>query len=822
MRHRSKPARGLPFRVSNLLAGLALTVALVGNPVAVAADRGTADRLRDVETEVTGLSGRVDGIRVNFTERSGLIGVTEARRRYEDAVYLFLVEDYEPAATSFYIIVQSRALGNAELARDSEWYLAECLFKMENYRTAAEAYKAILNKGAVHPYFPDAVRRLLEVYGIVGDTEAFNQAYTDWILSGKVKTDDLLDYTLAKSFHRRGERGRAKAKFESLAQTSPYWTRARYFLGVLMIQEKNFAQAIVEFKSVEAIPVTTDEHRQVLELAQLALARLYYETGAFADAAGYYRKLGGESPYYADQLYESVWTFIKQGQGAAVTSAEEMVAVKAAEVRNDRVQVEAHRAAAKAAYAVAAGHWSAALEQLDNFLLHFPEHRYTASLKLVQGHLNMKLKAYDKARESYETVIDEYTPVAAKLAVVAGGRSEMRSFLDGMTGGSMMQSAKLPKYAVEMLMSRDDVSRSAAAWREIDRQRGALAENERTVQDLQVALTGETNVLGAFVTARAQLGGIQSTVLSLGDRLLEAEAIWLKSRVPLAVRADLAAIQKDRATALTTLASGTQGAERDSDRYQMYAEQVAEVQQRAFRLAQEAQRSKALADDTMEEIGPRLKQPEAESVRAELVRQQEELTRLLAELDQLQSEVVRRKILRTVESQGNAEDVSQRSAMQVRQSDLRRRLATLRRQVTDPDAAATFAQIDALWSLLEKLDVSSSDTSRIITAAEAREMTAVRTRLAQEAQRVGELRRGVDHESGESGRLAERVMRRGLSDLEREFQGDVIQADKGIVDVYWMRKAEASDEMQFMAEEQSRLLRELDEEYRIIRENLER
>jgi hypothetical protein len=42
------------------------------------------------------------------------------------------------------------------------------------------------------------------------------------------------------------------------------------------------------------------------------------------------------------------------------------------------------------------------------------------------------------------------------------------------------------------------------------------------------------------------------------------------------------------------------------------------------------------------------------------------------------------------------------------------------------------------------------------------------------------------------------------------------------VDVYRLRKTGTSDEMTTLAEEQAKLLRELDEQFRIVRENLER
>ena len=47
------------------------------------------------------------------------------------------------------------------------------------------------------------------------------------------------------------------------------------------------------------------------------------------------------------------------------------------------------------------------------------------------------------------------------------------------------------------------------------------------------------------------------------------------------------------------------------------------------------------------------------------------------------------------------------------------------------------------------------------------------------------------------------------------------EADKGIVDVYWLRKSAASDQLVDLGEEKNRLLEELDGQFRIVRENLE-
>ncbi len=772
-------------------AGVVLSLLLAMAPAASAAGGSAAERIRDLDVKAVVLTAEAAEIRQNFTERSGLIGVSEARQRYEDAVYLFLVRDFEAAASSFYILVQSRALGNEALARDSEWYLAECLFELGNYRTSEEAYRSIIEKGTSQPYFQDSVRRILEVYGLLGDTDQFDRYYSDFIVTGKVPTTENITYTLAKSFYRRGEFSRAKGAFEGLLPSSPYYTRARYFLGVLMIRENNYPQSIAEYQRVVAVVPTDSAQQEILELSQLALARLYYETGDFAAADTWYQKIGEKSPYWADKLYESVWTYIKQANGAT----------EAAGVREG---------------------WESALKQVDAFLLAFPEHKYSAGLKLLQGHLQMKLSRYEDARTAYERVVDEYTPLVERLDGVAG-TEQLRRLLEGVTGGDAGVSERLPAYAVGALMADEQVSRATGAWRSTAEQRAEIAASERIVNDLLIAMSGGTDVLGTFVTARLELSAIRGSTLSVRDQLLDTEATWLRGRVPTQYRTDLSALQKERSTVLTSVAAIDASAGKSGDREQIYDEQVREVQQRAFRLSQVVQEGRALAASTMEQVGhAKLLAAEAGNVRAEIVRQQRDLDVMMAELDSVQSEVLRKKLMRSVQGSETTGDQVRRAAVIARYADLRRKISAHRGYVADAEAVTVFAGIDRLWRVVDTLEQATEETAAVLGSAEARELTAVRARLTREAQRVVELRRDIDRQSIEAETVAIHGLRDGLTMLEDDFRSSILEADRGIVDVYWLRKSSTTDEIAALGAEQRRLLDELDAQFRIVRENLDR
>lgn len=704
-------------RVGLLLSRLVFRLALLGALVpgftmtsAAAAGRGVPDPLT-VERAASDLDVKISEIQRNFTERSGLIGATDARDRYAEGVYQYLVGDYANAASSFYILVNSQALGTPDLARDSEWYLAECLFELGNYRIAVESYRAIVEAGSAHPYFPDAARRSLETYAILGDNKGFDAFYNAYIVSGKVKSTELISYTLAKSFFRRGEDARTKAMFEAIAPNSAYYSRARYFLGVQMIKEGNLTQALTEFMAAEKDPVIDDEHKRVHELAQLAIARLYYEAGDTAQATVWYGKVSKGSPNFADQLYESAWALIRQANDVA--EAREKADIAAAELalsRGEKEIVDDNRLTPDEAKI-----WSAAAVQVTLFLEQFPQHRETASMKLHRGHLQMKLRDYDEAEVNYQKVVAEYEPVVNKLSEIEGDQKITARFLDELSDDKKAASEDLlPGYAEELLLSRSDVRRASDAWGELQSQRAELAESDQLVATLNAAMGKGTNRLGNFVTARQQLEGLSDSVASLQRRVVDAEILAIRSADP-SSRSDMTALQKRCDKAFEEDAGGADNA------------------------------------------------------------------RMVATL-----------------------------------VDLRNTLRGYRSKLSD---AAPLVGIDKLWTTVSALQNRLTETQALLVASEAREMSAVQKSLEFTTAKVSVLHTEVANQTTKVDGLARLAVQQGVHAVADTFRNDVLTADKGIVDVAWLRKGATTDQMELLTKEQQALMKSIKEQYANLRTN---
>ena len=127
-------------------------------PKAAAAASAVGLRMEAVSRSADMIERKLASLEREYGHRRGLIGAEAAESRFEDAVFAFLVEDYERAATVFYTLVEAEALVQPDLAKDAEWYLAECLIEDGNMGTAVEAYQRIIDQGSGHPFFNDIVK----------------------------------------------------------------------------------------------------------------------------------------------------------------------------------------------------------------------------------------------------------------------------------------------------------------------------------------------------------------------------------------------------------------------------------------------------------------------------------------------------------------------------------------------------------------------------------------------------------------------------------------------------------------------------------------
>ena len=100
---------------------------------------------------------------------------------------------------------------------------------------------------------------------------------------------------------------------------------------------------------------------------------------------------------------------------------------------------------------------------------------------------------------------------------------------------------------------------------------------------------------------------------------------------------------------------------------------------------------------------------------------------------------------------------------------------------------------------------------------ERSEVGRVRDRFESEASNVALQRVDLNRAYGRAGDVSGTLTKEGLGRLEAFFADSVLKADVGIVDVYWARRLQVSDEIVQLKEERNDLLAELERRLELIR-----
>jgi TolA-binding protein len=732
-----------------------LTLAVFATPAWAASP---AKELAAVTSRIGDVEGSLRALQENFSARQGLLGSGEARMRYTEAVYYYLVSEYGKAARAFFTLVESGALTEKELLSDSEWFLGESLFEMGNLTLAEESYQNIIDQGFDHPLFSDAVRRQLEVYGITGQADRFYSLYNSYVVTNRVKPNDLIVYTLGKSFYRQGDLLRAKSLFTDIQPNSPLYGKARYFLGTVRVVEKNLPAAIEEFIRVTEVSAEDEKLVEVLELAHLALGRLYFETNELDASSEHYQRIARDSQYFSEALYEVVWTFIKN------------------EAYNE------------------------ALRAVEIFLLAFPEHQFTAELKLLQGNLHMKLNNYQQALDTYEGVVQEYSPIQIRLNQLALDEVKSEIWFEKLAKideASGYETTSLPAFAVEMLVKQRDFTRTRETVMELTLQEEEITASEEIITEIEAALGGEVKTLGSFKRAREQLDQVYGEVLRLQIEMLSVKEQYLTESLEGSAIVALRPLQARRQQLADAERQVSEISNKAADKLQVYDEQVRSVQSRAYRSYQEALSLRDEADALLEmlDMGTSpLWSEHVPRVRARIEKLKTAIELELRSLRGLQSDVARRTIMAPVErSSGQLDTRRARHLIKRELGALHDQFAEIEKQL---GGNSLLDEWDKSWARLTRIATGSAAVAESMDTLEASEIASVRNRLEIERLSVQASRSEVDGLGSEADVLAVDVTQAGFAQLREVFGGQILRADIGIVDVYWKEKNLVSEQIE--------------------------
>ena len=770
-----------------------------------------------IETELDGLERRVGSLRSDVSAGSLTRSPRVISERFTEAKYAFLVEDYDRCSLLLFSLIENKDLQMDPRKTEAEWYLAECLFQDGNLGVARKQFQRIVDAGGIHPFYGDALLKLIEIFGLTGDTVRFNEYYNRFVRSSidSSATALRIRYEMGKSLYRQSKLRDAMSIFGGFPRGSTYTPQARYFSGVIVVAEgkdsleaedrdsafQAFQRAIVIFREVLTLPRSTAGHERVGDLSTLAIGRLLYEMGDIPGAIAEYGQIGTDSDYYADALYEMIWANIEAGGQLGARDEDGRLAEGAAFERTRKFEE--------------------ALRAIEIFNLAFPDDTRRPKLRLLGGHVRVRMDQFDDAVDRYKEASEHFRGIKTLVDQVVESGADPMIYFNQLVGDEYAVEAALtvPESARRQARSDDRVATAVGISRDLYDQQSDIGDASDMLDLLEEALyqNDSAGLIQTYRINRQQLASAEAAGLLLRARLVEVETAFLESLLTGGKLAELRSVverHSGASAAATSLSAGRQDA---IQRQQTFNLQAQAVETRVYHVELAVKdllgRLSALEEYLVDarQRGEKQREEELEARRA-VEGERALLSSLRGELhrlkQRLEPRVLTAPMAALVVSDAGGEKAEASRGMRTTESAL----AMLRRSVSGGEDF--FRRIDSDRRRLLELEGVVAMTRSLMDRAEDLEVDDIKTEVTFQRGEVTGLATYGEDIVGENHKVSGRIGEQAFVDVAGFFEDMLTRADMGVADVYWYRKESSAKSRLRLSREKVKRLRALQDAFK--------
>jgi tetratricopeptide (TPR) repeat protein len=346
--------------------GRGVALAIVASCWAASASAlGRADALDRAEVEVVAVESELAGLRSKLDARLNLGTIPE--KRIAAGELSLRIKDYDRAIDVFSQVVELYHQGKANDAThaDALFLLGEAYYDSKQLLSARRRYGELLALADKRPYDSYAGRSLARLVDVALHTETLDTLGPLAERAARLRLADSngsFTYARGKLEFARSDLGAARALLAAVPANSDYHHQAQYLLGTILLKEalaqvgraltpsgpskgdagvgtisgssveppislERFAAAIAQFQTVTRLPGDTAAHRHVIDLAWMAIGRLFYESDNFLDSAEAYSHVDRTSEEFNQMLYELAWVYVRLGDYQRAQRALEILAI---------------------------------------------------------------------------------------------------------------------------------------------------------------------------------------------------------------------------------------------------------------------------------------------------------------------------------------------------------------------------------------------------------------------------------------------------------------------------------------------------------------
>jgi tetratricopeptide (TPR) repeat protein len=754
-----------------------LTATLL-HSLAFALATGTAVAAPDVKSRLTTYETEARALASNMPQ-PGQMSSQTSQRRLVDAQVAFSIGDYDQASLVLFDLVgqPTTTAGDREIA---QFYLAESLHHKGD-RGAARAYFHDLVKTSTTAsrYHLPSLMRVVEIAIADNDITSGEQAVVALNnLSGGLKTAGV-PYVQGKWAFHLSKYDDALGLFNSVPNGSEYELQAKYYSGTVFVAKRDLGKATEIFADLVTRHPKTNSDRRVIELAQLALGRIYYEREQASKSIDAYLLVDRRSDLFPTALYEVAWVYVKSKQYDKALTALEL------------------------------------LGRLD------PQSTKTPTVKILEGNLRIRkaqlirqaeiagtisteerstpLAEYGKAEKLFTDTHDAYLPSYLALTRMAEGQLDPATFIDQISGRNtrlFAAAAPIPEAAAQWLREEPEVQKVVAVETDLALVQRYLDESSATITRLEgVLATGDRlSLYPALSARRLRIAAIQHDLIGIRNDLAEQAIRGGGSSGATAQRKALAAQYATLGDAERMHGERTGAAH---DAYDKVGDGAGEVEKAIMETQAMAVALRTYA------LSGQVPDDQRGTITSEIEAATKEARAIEDELAAVQNEIELGKDLAGV---GDKELLAARG--------LRQQLIAA--QNAEHQGFASQGRASTLGDQAARLAIQLEGIDAQIDQLIARGIEQIKSTLATERQNIGEYRQLLSEYEAEARTVGAEIIGLSFKAVKDRFYDVVIRTDVGNVDVSWSQKEDNDDDLKRLGLAKSRDLKQLRDEFRFI------
>jgi tetratricopeptide (TPR) repeat protein len=730
-----------------------LSLLLASSSVSAAPD--LRSRLASYESEAKALGANLPQPNQMSTETG--------QRRLVDAQVAFSVGDYDTASLVLFDLVGKTQGPDKETAT---YYLAEALYHKGDRGAARTYFQELVNASPGSKYYQPALLRIVEIAIVDHDTQGGEDALAKL---GSTAQTAVVPYMRGKWAFAQGKHDEAIGFFSAVPKGSDYDAQATYYLGTTYIAKQDLAKATEIFTELVTRRPKTNTDRRVIELAQLALGRVYYERDQPAKSIDAYLLVDRGSDLFPTALYEVSWVYVKSKQYDKALVALEL------------------------------------LHRLD------PLSTNTPTVRILEGNLRIRKAQlirqaqitgtvsseeksdppteYANAEKIFTETHDRFYPSFVALDRMVAGTLDPASLIDQVSGRNnrvFAAAAPIPELAAQWLREEPAVQRVVNVESDLADIQHSLDQAEASISRLEgVLATGDRLTLYPALSARRlRIAAIQHELIGIRSQLHDQAGSNDGNRKAL--------VAQYQALGDPEHAHGerTAAAQAGFDKIDESAQEVegAITSMQAIAVA-------------LRTYAPTLPDEQRSKLQTEIDDVTKEARAIEDELADIRREIVLGKDLAPVGDQD-----------WMRARELRQQV----KQALDAEYRNLAGRAGALADQAARISASLDQADADIDALVGRSLEDVKRMLAEERKNAAEMRKLLAEYEQEARTLGAEVLGLSFKAVRDKLDDVVTRTDVGNVDVAWSQREDADDDLKRLNIARARDLKQLRDEFRFV------